>query len=259
MSAAIARATTVPIEALTIVDIKQMYALFEQYYECINFECFQKDLMKKDAAVIIRDLKSHSIQGFSTYKILSIPTLVNDVKKTIRGMFSGDTIVVKELWGSKILNGAMAKIFLLQKLRYPFEDFHWYLISKGYKTYLGLTNNFTDFYPRFDEETPQIYQQVIDSYATLLYPDSYDRNSGLLKFKESLGQLKAHVTPIDLDLMNSQPHVRFFQEKNPNWLNGDELVCVGIVNWKMFLNYGLKILGLSPKKQKALQRQPTST
>ncbi|MBL7670874.1 MAG: hypothetical protein JNM39_10350 [Bdellovibrionaceae bacterium] len=258
MTGITAEAKIVRIENLKAIEIKQMYELFEQYYECISFETFQKDLQKKDAAVVIRDEKSHVIRGFSTYKILSIPTQVDGVKKAIRGMFSGDTIVAKELWGSKILNGAIAKIFLIQKLRYPLADFHWFLISKGYKTYLGLTNNFTDFYPRFDDETPEIYQQVIDSYALALYPESYDRESGLLKFKESLGQLKAHVTPIDLELMNSQPHVRFFQERNPDWSKGDELVCVGIVNWKMFLMYGLKVLGLSQKKQKALQRQPTS-
>jgi hypothetical protein len=259
MAVATAEATTVHIKNLTLTDIEQMYALFEQYYDCISFESFEKDLKKKDAAVVIRDWKSHAIRGFSTYKILSIPTKVDGVEKTVRGMFSGDTIVVKELWGSKILNGAMARIFLLQKLKHPLEDFHWFLISKGYKTYLGMTNNFTDFYPRFDEETPEIYQQVIDSYALALYPEAYDRKTGLLKFKESLGQLKAHVTPIDLELVNSQPHVRFFQERNPNWLKGDELVCVGIVNWTMFLSYGLKILGFSQRKQKSLQRQPTST
>ncbi len=81
---------------------------------------------------------------------------------------------------------------------------------------------------------------MIDTYATALYPEAYDQDSGLLKFEESLGKLKSSVAPIDQHLLTTQPKIAFFQFMNPNWLQGDELVCLGVVSWRLFAYYAYK-------------------
>ena len=70
------------------------------------------------------------------------------------------------------------------------------------------------YYPRYDRSTPQHIQAVIDGYAGELYPEFYDQQSGLLRFPQSQGQLKAHVTPIDAKLIARLPNIEFFQKRN---------------------------------------------
>jgi len=221
-------------------DIEQMYRLFEQYYDCVSFETFRKDLLKKDRVIVARNPDSGPIKGFTTLKIMDIEYEMNGKKHYATGVFSGDTIVSPEYWGSRVINGAFAATLLKEKIKRPFSPVYWFLISKGYKTYLLLTNNFLEYYPNKEEATPEHIQKVIDAYATTLYPEAYDRESGLLKFEQSLGQLKSNVAPIDQHLLTTQPKIAFFQFMNPNWLQGDELVCLGVVSWRLFAFYAFK-------------------
>ncbi|MGE3758590.1 MAG: hypothetical protein AB7H97_12580 [Pseudobdellovibrionaceae bacterium] len=249
----------VNVEKLTKTDISQMYSLFEKYYECISYEMFQKDLKKKDKVLIMRELRTRLIVGFTTVKMMTFNIEKNGKTKQVKGLFSGDTIVAKEYWGQKLLHGTFANMLIKEKLKRPFTDFYWCLISKGYKTYLLLTNNFVDYYPRHDQQTPGHVQSVIDSYAMELYPEAYCHKSGLLRFEESLGQLKATVAPIDTKLIETHPNVAFFQNKNPEWQKGHELVCLGVINWALFGYYfrrSLKFtLGRRKEELKTLQPQ----
>ncbi len=243
----------VKISELSHADIRQMYTLFESYYECVNFDNFVKDLKKKDGVVLIRTAGMEIIKGFSTYKLMSFTVNKNGKPTQAEGIFSGDTIVAKELWGQRVLNNAFSSLLIREKLKRPFSDFYWLLISKGYKTYLQLTNNFVGYYPRYDRSTPQHIQAVIDGYAGELYPEFYDQQSGVLRFPQSQGQLKAHVTPIDAKLIARLPNIEFFQKRNPNWQNGDELVCVGVVDWRLFARQIVKIFS-RPRTQPKVSR-----
>lgn len=236
------------VKTLTDLDIQQMYQLFEHYYECISFETFQTDLSKKDKVILMREKVSKKIRGFSTVKKMTFEVNKNGRVKRVQGFFSGDTIVAREYWGQKAINGVFAKLLIKEKLKNPFTDFYWFLISKGYKTYLLLTNNFTDYYPRFDRPNLPHIQEVLDSYATALYPEAYDQKSGVLRFETSMGQLKSNVAPINAELLGTHPNISFFQRKNPHWQKGDELVCLGVVNWSLFGKYFLKSVGLLPKQ-----------
>lgn len=225
------------VDRLTKTDITQMYNLFERYYECISFTVFEQDMKKKDKVILMREHQTGVIKGFTTVKMMTFTVTKNGRTKQVRGVFSGDTIVAKEYWGQKVLNSAFATMLMQEKLKNPFSEFYWCLISKGYKTYLLLTNNFVDYYPRHEEQNPSHVQEVIDAYASELYPESYDPSCGLLRFEQSMGQLKSNVAPIDAELLNSHPNISYFQNKNPNWQQGDELVCLGVINWALFGKY----------------------
>lgn len=232
--------TPVAVELLAASEIRQMFNLFEQYYDCVSYETFCKDLFKKDQVILAREHSTWAIKGFTTLKFINVTYVQNGRTKTARGLFSGDTIVAPEYWGKRLMNGEFAKVLLREKMKRPFDEFYWFLISKGYKTYLLLTNNFTDYYPRYDKPTPTHIQSILDGYAQTLYPEAYEPSSGLLRFQESLGQLKASVAPIGEDLLRTQPNVAYFQTKNPNWPQGDELVCIGVINWRLFAHYAMK-------------------
>ena len=59
-------------------------------------------------------------------------------------------ILERRFWGYGGLQMAFAKHLLLAKIRTPGRRVYWFLISKGYKTYLLLARTFLGFLPRRD-------------------------------------------------------------------------------------------------------------
>ena len=232
------KAGTVPVAKVGAQDRSAMYALYETYYANVTYEEFDRDLSKKNDVIILREASTKRIVGFTTILLMKV-----ELKgRKVHAIFSGDTIVEKQFWGQTALHFEFARYFIMHKIKNPFTPFYWFLISKGYKTYLLLTNNFLNFYPRLDRETPPEYKELIKNLATTLYPNHFDSNTGLITFPYQSAHLKCDVAQIDAHLLATNPKVAFFQRQNPNWMQGSELCCVGELEWRLPLNYCLKVL-----------------
>lgn len=211
-----------PISDVPLSDRQEMFEIFRQYYDLPEPESFFRDFAAKDDVIILRDKKTGAIKGFSTQKKL---TQVID-GKTYRGIFSGDTIIDREYWGDNTLGlGFIWYLFGQCEWRFG-RRVYWHLISKGYKTYLLMVNNFERSYPRYDKTTPDFFQALSDDFARKLYSKVYNKEQGLLLFDGPHEHLKTNVAPITEELKARFPHVRYFADRNPCWARGDELVCV---------------------------------
>jgi hypothetical protein len=184
------RGHVVAIGKLSASERDEMFALFAQYYDCVERARFDSDLDQKDAVILLR--AAGAIQGFSTLKTL--PVRVG--RRTHYGVYSGDTVLAREYWGQRVLGKVFLRYLFGQKLRRQLRPFWWFLISKGYKTYLLMANNFGEHWPRHEQATPPERQQILDAFGAAYFPDYYQPATGLIEFPESLGQLKFHVTPI---------------------------------------------------------------
>jgi hypothetical protein len=210
------------ISDVPLSDRNEMFEIFRQYYDLPEPDSFFRDFAAKDDVIILRDKKSGAIKGFSTQKKL---THVIE-GKTYKGIFSGDTIIDKEYWGDNTL-GLGFIWYLCGQCDWRFGNkVYWHLISKGYKTYLLMANNFDRSYPRYGKSTPPFFQSLSDDFARQLYPSVYHKEKGLLLFEGPHEHLKNNVAPITEELKARFPHVRYFSERNPRWDIGDELVCV---------------------------------
>ncbi len=241
---------TLSVSELTQTEIEDMFRVFYQYYEKISQDVFKSDLSKKDDVILLLDKKTKKIKGFST--LVSISFLLDN--KMIRGVFSGDTIVEKDYWGGNALQMAFTSYMLKKKLRNPFTPLYWFLISKGYKTYLLLTNNFSKHYPRFDEPTPDSYKKIMDKFALELYPDNYNPHNGLIEFPELHDHLKDGVAPITEEMKKNSPQIKYFSEINKNWQKGSELVCLANFNLTMPLGFCLKLIKKKILKLKSVYK-----
>jgi hypothetical protein len=217
---------TIPVKNLTQIEIDEMFKVFFKYYEKISQDVFKSDINKKDDVILLLDKSSKKIKGFSTLVEFSFEL----EGKKIKGVFSGDTIIEKEFWGGSTLQTAFTKYMLIKKLKNLFSPLYWFLISKGYKTYLLLTNNFKEHYPRFDKKTPSDIKKIMDGFALNLYPYNYNPQSGLIEFLSIHDHLKQNVAPITQEMIKSNPQIRYFSEVNKNWQKGDELVCIANFN-----------------------------
>ena len=224
------KATVISIKELNLPERFKMFSIYEKYYENSSREKFEKDLLNKDKVIILKSQGDNEIQGFSTLKHIN---LVLKSGKKVRGIFSGDTIIEKKFWGDKALNLAFSFYLLKEKYKKPFEPLYWFLISKGFKTYLLLANNFPEYYPNPEAKTPKEMEEVMDEFSMQNYPDAYNPETKTLCFGNNYDSLKKAVAPVDEELLSRYHKIKFFLEKNPNWEQGEELVCLGIFDWKV--------------------------
>ena len=79
---------------------RTMYSLLELYYDCTDWERFNKDLDAKDAVIVLFDRTMHRLRGFSTLKNAEVN---REDGTRCRAVYSGDTVVEKAYWGQKVL------------------------------------------------------------------------------------------------------------------------------------------------------------
>ena len=228
-----------------------MWSVFRKYYDGISREQFDSDLSAKQFVIVVRD-GDGTIQGFSTIAEYDVEL----GKRSYRVVYSGDTILERRCWGYGGLQTAFAKHMLLAKLRTPGRPVYWFLISKGYKTYLLLARNFQSFWPRRDTPMESWQKALVDTLATAKFGAQYDANQGILRALENGCRLKEEVAPLDVF---TDADIRFFAESNPGHAIGDELCCVGVVDMSALVLYLKKRLLKSVMRVKRLVAQESTT
>lgn len=204
--------------ALQPAEIEAMFCLMLTFYDDVDRDVFMKDLLDKDTCILLRN-DSNEIVGFSTQKMMSF-----DIDgRMIYGVFSGDTIIHKDYWGSFELYTVFARHFFAYAERY--DDFYWFLISKGYKTYRMLPIFFNEYYPNRENATPDPVQSIMHGYAKRLCPEEYSDGTGVIAYRTVKDKLKKGVADITEKELRNQD-IRFFLQANPNYAQGDDLVCI---------------------------------
>jgi hypothetical protein len=212
-----------------------MWRVFERYYAGTARETFEEDLAKKQHVILLSDSGDSSLQGFSTLQVYE-----QEVSgKKVTAIFSGDTIVEASYWGQKALQTAFFFFILRQKLARPATPLYWFLISKGYKTYLLLSRNFVEYWPRHDQATPEGVLGLMDRLAEERFGDLWDAEAGILRMNGRDGHLKQGVAPVDPDALK-HADIQYFVQKNPGYVDGDELVCVGVIDATFATAYAKK-------------------
>ncbi|TQV66509.1 hypothetical protein FKG94_27135 [Exilibacterium tricleocarpae] len=240
------------IEKLSLQQVLGMYAVFIKYYNCVEQDVFIQDMIAKDGVIILMEKTTKRIVGFSTLKTFEMNL---GGRKSI-GVFSGDTILERQYWGDRSLHKRFSTYLFGLKLSNPVTPIYWLLISKGYKTYLLLANNFLSYYPRVDTPVDKKSKSqcknlelVVRNYCETLFEKSFNKEKMLLEFGEDSQRLKENVAEITDEMRSKHAKIDFFVEKNPEWHKGVELPCAGEVSFKLFAAYFLKLCkGKSVKK-----------
>ncbi|OUR93682.1 hypothetical protein A9Q84_19660 [Halobacteriovorax marinus] len=239
------KANTELVTSLTRETITELYNLYSLYYENVQLDQFTSDLLKKMKIIIMRNPKKE-ICGFSTITFFSL----DDHPEKPYCIYSGDTIIHQDYWGTSALTIEFLKNIMLAKLQNPFKPVWWFLISKGYKTYLLLANNFHEYYPRVNVNTPSDKLNIIESLSEKIYPNCFSRETGIISFDDDNHErLKQFVAPITDQITAKNKKIKFFQDSNPNWEKGDELACIGKVSLALGFTHPYKVI-MKPLKKK---------
>jgi hypothetical protein len=212
-----------------------LWRLFEAHYADVDEATFVADFRAKDDVILLED---GAPQGFSTLKEVRVEV---DGRAHV-GMFSGDTVLARPYWGTRALGRAFLAHLVRRRLRVPTLDYWWVLISKGYKTYLLMANNFPEHWPRHEVPTPPGTRAVMDAFARALFADAWRAERGVVRWDAPRGRLRPGIADVTPELAASRPRVAFFEASNPGWAEGDELVCLARMNVGLPFTYGWKVL-----------------
>lgn len=228
------KGTVVKIQDVTADEINAMFALMDEFYENMDRSVFERDFFAKDYCIILRN-DEERVVGFTTQKVMSVSV----DGKEVHGMFSGDTIIHKDYWGDTELFRVWAQFWFPFAEKY--DEFYWFLICKGYKTYRIMPLFWREFYPSCKAETPEYEKKIIDAYASLLYPDEYNAATGVIEYKHVKDKLKAGVADIDEHRMKNKD-VAFFNAANPGHAAGNDLACLARIDRSLLRKHAPELL-----------------
>ena len=205
--------------ALPEREVAAMHDLLAQHFLGVDRQTFLRDLSEKNWVVLLEDT-SGALRGFTTFLIYA--TTVN--RRPITVVYSGDTIVEPSAWGSPALPRGWIRAVYDAAGSYPEGDLYWLLLTSGFRTYRFVSVFLRDFYPRFDAPTPPESQQLLDALSAERFGSAYDAPAGLVRFSTPQ-VLRERLSGVP-DGRSADPHVRFFLERNPGHVAGDELVTL---------------------------------
>ena len=217
-----------------------MWRLFEAYYDGADAGRFHRDLDDKDHAIIVRN-EDHAVVGFST--LLRYGRAFRGRRCVI--VFSGDTILDARYWGDRSLQNAFGRYITATKLMHPFRPVYWFLVSKGYKTYLLLARNFPTHWPRHDRTTPEWVHGLIDALARERFGAAWRPELGVVRYDRPHDRLRTGVASPDASALRNAD-VRFFVHANVAHAMGDELACLGRIGFALWARYVVKRMRLRP-------------
>lgn len=211
-------ATCKRIAEMTEDEQASMQQLYLAHYDGCTEQQVLADLQDKNEVILVRF--NGEIVGFTTLKVFECPW----EQRTVRIVFSGDTVVDRAHWGQQALAFAWIEKMGALKRERPELEMYWFLIVKGHRTYKYLPVFGKSFYPHWEIDRSDL-KPLADDLAKMRFGPDYNPASGIVEFAQSKGHLKADIAlPTEEEM--SKDSVRFFLERNPNYIHGHELVCL---------------------------------
>lgn len=209
-------------DALTAGEREAMQALLTRHFDGVTPAQFEADLAGKNWVLLLEDPgPPATLYGFTTLLLEE----VEHAGEVVGLVYSGDTIVDPSAWTRSALSRAWIHAVLelgrgLERAR----RLYWLLICSGFRTYRFLPVFYREFFPRHDAPTPPATQALMHALAARLFGEQYSPEDGVVRL--AVPQvLRPHLLEVP-PTRETNPHVRFFLERNPGHVRGDELVCL---------------------------------
>ncbi len=206
-------------EALTTVDIDQMHRLMVQCYENVDRADFEKDLQRKDHVLVLRN--DQDLCGFSTQALWSHCVDGGEV----RIVYSGDTVVADNARLSFALPLAFGNFLRDMHARDPKRPLYWLLTSKGFRTYRAMTVFFRNSFPAANRVLSPFEEKLLETLLDERFPGRLDRETWVLKAGAGSQALKRKADFVESS-NRSHSDIKRFAQLNPDYVSGDELVCL---------------------------------
>lgn len=214
----------VPAAELGKPERRRLFEIFDRHYEGASPEKFEADLAEKDFVILLRE-PGGALQGFSTQKILR----VEGAGAPARAVFSGDTVIAREYWGEQELVRGWCRFVGRVRAEEPAAPLFWFLITKGYRTYLYLPLFFKDYHPHHERPISSAARGLRDALAEAKYGARYAAAAGLLRADRCADRLRPELAETPAGRVEDE-RVAFYLRANPRYGAGEELVSVAEIS-----------------------------
>jgi hypothetical protein len=206
------------ISGLTEKERRSLASLYLAYYSGTSEARFINDLNDKTEILLV--YCDDVLVGFTTLQLYERKWN----KHPVRIVYSGDTVVEQAHWGQQTL--AFSWIARMGEIRREQPDIplYWLLIVKGHRTFKYLPTFGKSFYPHWSIDRSDL-KPLADFLAQDKFGANYNLTTGVVEFPVSHGQLRDDIA-WPTDEQASLPAVKFFLERNPQFAQGHELVCL---------------------------------
>lgn len=196
----------------------EMFRLLGEHFLGVSRDRFEQDLADKNWVIVIT--RASRIVGFST--LLAYETTFAEAPVSV--IYSGDTIMAREAWGSTALPRAWIETVTRLRVTYSRGPFYWLLLTSGFRTYRFLSVFWRTFWPRFDSAPAPRPRSLVHHLAAERFGNQYDPARGIVRLQHPQKLLPA-LAEVPAGRI-ADPHVAFFLARNPGHAGGDELVCL---------------------------------
>jgi hypothetical protein len=209
---------TLPRVELSEPQRNEMFELLAEHFDGVTRAQFESDLLEKNWVILLHH--DSRLVGFST--LLAYETTFE--RQPVSVIYSGDTIVAPEAWGTTALSRAW--IACVRKLRatYPNGKYYWLLLTSGFRTYRFLPVFWREFHPRFNSQMPANQKYLLDQLASERFGEQYDSRIGIVRFTKPQ-QLRNGLNTVP-NGREADAHIAFFLKRNSGHALGNELVCL---------------------------------
>lgn len=201
---------------------EEMYALLKCHFHGVTRDQFEQDLAEKNWVVQIR--REDRLLGFTT--LLAVDEQFAGCSLT--AIYSGDTIVSPEGWGSPALARTWIAAVNCLRNESPGTPCYWLLLTSGFRTYRFLPVFWRHFFPHHAVATPPRDQLLLHHLAAARYGRYYDAAQGIVRFPRPQ-MLRGPLGDVPVGRA-SDAHIAFFLERNPGHAGGDELACLAEIS-----------------------------
>ena len=200
-----------------------MFSLIGAHFTGVDRHTFDRDLDDKTGAILLED-DSGTLRGFST--IVAYESRA--AGRPVAVVYSGDTIVERAWWGSPALARTWARAVRQLAPSDGQRDVYWLLLTSGFRTYRFLPVFFRDFTPRVNGPRGDSDAKLLEALAFERFGPQYDPPTGIVRLD------RPQVLAPDLLALPEgrlpDPHIAFFVQRNPGYVNGDELACLARIS-----------------------------
>jgi len=194
---------------------------------------FEASVRAKKYLVTIRDA-APTLIGMGTidvYPFEQVPAVANKKPQRCIIIYTGNMVFEPSVRGSSLIQRVGFRCYLEARLRHPLTPIWLFYDTFSFKSYLMLVNNFSACWPRHDLPTSPAIVDFINRLGQHRYGAGWDAPRGIaMRGERRLREGVADITP---DLLEN-PHVRYFQERNPGYSDGDMLAVLAPLrasNW----------------------------
>lgn len=206
----------------TAVHLQSMWLLYSRHYK-INQRSFLEKLEASDYYALYQ--KGDQLIGFTSFRYKKFETPFGKCQT----LYIDQTVVDQNFNVQPLVTNSCFSFIIKHYMRHPFRPLYIWSDINSIDAYLNFTAGEKKVYPSLQQKMPKKISYLLDQIGVHYFGINYFQGKYIVKKpQQSLHQQNSTISNSD----PSNPYVVFFENKNPNHLQGNSLLTIKPISIK---------------------------